>query len=81
FEPAFADELAVILRWAFEYVQREGNAGPDPRTWLRDATGGSVYLRLSTRALEQPGRALTPELAQGVVDGGYWLRPPTPSTE
>jgi pyruvate dehydrogenase E1 component len=27
---------------------------PDERTWLRDETGGSVYLRLSTRPLEQP---------------------------
>ena len=24
FEPAFVDELAVILRWAFEYMQRDG---------------------------------------------------------
>ena len=85
FEPAFADELAVILRFAFDYIQRPGDqAGdkaPDPRTWLRDATGGSIYLRLSTRPVEQPGLAMTPGRAQAVVDGGYWLRPPEASTE
>ena len=75
FEPAFVDELAVIMRWAFDYLQRDGDRTPDPRTWLRDATGGSVYLRLSTRPVEQPGRPMTPALAQEVVDGGYWLRP------
>ena len=26
FEPAFVDELAVILRWAFDYMQRSGDA-------------------------------------------------------
>ncbi len=31
-------------------------ASRDERTWLRDETGGSVYLRLSTRPLEQPAR-------------------------
>src|SRR5690606_17967340 len=58
FEPAFVDELAVIMRWAFEYMQRSGDAEPDPTTWLRDATGGSVYLRLSTRSIEQPKRIM-----------------------
>jgi pyruvate dehydrogenase E1 component len=81
FEPAFLDELAVILRWSFDYLQRDGDAEPDARTWLRDATGGSVYLRLSTRPVEQPGRAMTPELAQGIIDGAYWLRPPGPNAE
>ena len=81
FEPAFTDELAVILRFAFDYMQRDGEKAPDPRTWLRDATGGSVYLRLSTRPIEQPGLAMTPDRAQAIVDGGYWLRPPGPTTE
>ena len=54
FEPAFVDELAVILRFAFDYMQRDGDGDPDDATWLRDETGGSVYLRLSTRPLEQP---------------------------
>src|SRR5215212_11752426 len=26
FEPAFADELAVIVDWAFDYMQRDGEA-------------------------------------------------------
>src|SRR6185369_16298116 len=54
FEPAFVDELAVIMRWSFEYLQRSGEGDPNERTWLRDETGGSVYLRLSTRQVEQP---------------------------
>ncbi len=64
FEPAFVDELAVILRLAFDYIQRAGEGDADERTWLRDETGGSVYLRLSTRPIEQPKRAMTPELAR-----------------
>ena len=54
FEPAFVDELSVIMRFAFDYMQRDGEGDPDESTWLRDQTGGSVYLRLSTRPLEQP---------------------------
>ncbi|MGZ5938321.1 MAG: transketolase [Rhizomicrobium sp.] len=68
YEPAYADELAVILRWAFEHIQADGDEG------------GSVYLRLSTRALDQLGRALTPDLARDIIAGGYWLSPPGPST-
>jgi pyruvate dehydrogenase E1 component len=79
FEPAFVDELSVILRWAFDYIQLDGDAAPDPRSWLRDKTGGSVYLRLSTRPLEQPKRQMTDELARDIVDGGYWMRRPGPS--
>ena len=81
FEPAFLDELAVIMRFAFDYMQRNGEGDPDERTWLRDQTGGSVYLRLSTRPLEQQSRAMTPELARDIVDGGYWMRKPGPNAE
>ncbi|MES2256234.1 MAG: transketolase [Pseudomonadota bacterium] len=81
FEPAFIDELAVMMRFAFDYMQRSGDAEPDARSWLRDATGGSVYLRLSTRPLEQPRRAMTPDLSQAIVDGAYWLREPGPNAE
>lgn len=81
FEPAFADELAAIMQWSFDYMQREGDGPPDGRTWLRDATGGAVYLRLTTRPLEQPTRALDDDLRQGAVDGGYWLRPPGPNCD
>jgi pyruvate dehydrogenase E1 component len=81
FEPAFADELAVILRFAFDYIQREGESETSERNWLRDEIGGSVYLRLSTRPVEQIGRAMTPELSQAIVDGGYWLRRPGPNCQ
>lgn len=76
FEPAFVDELAVILRFAFDYIQRDGEGEPDPDSWLRDQTGGSVYLRLSTRPLEQPHRTMTAALARTIVDGAYWWRKP-----
>ncbi|MES0094488.1 transketolase [Mesorhizobium sp. M0030] len=79
FEPAFVDELSVIMRFAFDYMQRNGEGNPDETTWLRDQTGGSVYLRLSTRPLEQPLRDMNPALARDIVNGAYWLRPPGPN--
>ena len=81
FEPAFVDELAVLLRWSFDYLQRDGEGDPDESTWLRDETGGSVYFRLSTRSLEQPVRTMTPELTQDIINGAYWLRKPGPNAE
>jgi len=81
FEPAFVDELGVILRFAFDYIQRSGEAEVDETTWLRDAVGGSIYLRLSTRPLEQPTRPMTAELADGIVNGGYWMRKPGPNAQ
>ncbi|MDJ0992801.1 MAG: transketolase [Dinoroseobacter sp.] len=81
FEPAFADELSVIMQWAFDYMQRDGEGDPDERTWLRDETGGSVYLRLTTNPVEQPGQRPDPDWQQGAVDGGYWLRKPGPNCE
>src|SRR6266704_1326071 len=81
FEPAFVDELAVIMAWALAYMQKDGDAAPSERSWLRDETGGSVYLRLSTRAIEQPKRAMGPELRQAIIDGGYWLRRPGPNCQ
>ena len=67
FEPAYVDELAVVLRWSFEHMQADD--------------GGAVYLRLSTRPLAQPDRELTPEDHRRIVDGGYWLRPPAEGAE
>ncbi|MEM7742050.1 MAG: transketolase, partial [Pseudomonadota bacterium] len=81
FEPAFADELAVIMEWAFDYLQRDGGADPDERTWLRDETGGSVYLRLTTAPLEQPGKRVDDAFRQGAIDGAYWLRKPGPNCD
>jgi pyruvate dehydrogenase E1 component len=72
FEPAFVDELAALMRWGFDHMQRDGE-GPD--------AGGSVYLRLSTRTIDQPQRALTPELEEAIAAGGYWLRRPGPNAE
>jgi pyruvate dehydrogenase E1 component len=74
FEPCFVDELAVVLEWAFAYMQREGKAKPGE--WVHEREGGSVYLRLSTRPVDQLIRPMTPELRQGIIDGAYWLREP-----
>ena len=93
FEPAFADELLVILRWAFEYVQahgkpgtrhgggawsggHEGGAVSPARELLADDAGGSVYLRLSTRKLDQPDRDIDASLQHDILAGGYWMRRP-----
>jgi pyruvate dehydrogenase E1 component len=67
FEPAYADELAILLHWALEEIQRED--------------GQSIYFRLSTRPIEQPGRTIAPGLEQAIVAGGYWLREPGPGAE
>lgn len=81
FEPAFVDELATILRFSFDYIQRAGETEPDETTWLRDAVGGSVYLRLSTRSIDQPSRKIDSSLEEDVVNGGYWMRRPGPNAQ
>ncbi len=81
FEPAYVDELAVILAWAFDYIQRSGEGAPSERSWLRDETGGSVYLRLSTRPVEQIKRVIDGELRQAIIDGAYWMRKPGPNCQ
>jgi pyruvate dehydrogenase E1 component len=81
FEPAFVDELAAILAFAFDYIQRDPEGEASERNWLRDETGGSVYLRLSTRPIEQIKRTMTPELRQAIVDGAYWQRAPGPNCQ
>jgi pyruvate dehydrogenase E1 component len=77
FEPAYIDELVAIMGWAFDYVQRDGQSS----IWERDASGGSVYLRLSTRPIEQHQRTMSMALRDDIIRGGYWLRRPDPSTE
>jgi pyruvate dehydrogenase E1 component len=62
-------------------LQRDGSDDPDERTWLRDETGGSVYLRLSTNPIEQPGKRVDDSFRQGTIDGAYWLREPGPNCE
>ncbi len=81
FEPAFVDEAAAIMRFGFDYMQRDGEGDPDEHTWLRDETGGSVYLRLSTRTIDQPQRAMTAELTEDIINGAYWMRPPGPNAQ
>jgi pyruvate dehydrogenase E1 component len=81
FEPAFVDELSVILRFALDYIQRDGDGEADEKSWLRDQTGGSVYLRLTTRPVEQIRRTMTPDLKQDIIDGAYWLRRPGPNCQ
>src|SRR5436305_7874190 len=66
---------------SFDYLQKNDEAEPSERNWLRDETGGSVYLRLSTRPIEQIKRAMTAELRQAIVDGAYWLRRPGPNCQ
>ena len=46
FEPAYVDELAILLRHAFVHMQA--------------ADGSAVWLRLSTRQLPQPDRLVDP---------------------
>jgi len=69
FEPAFVDELAVIMRWGFEHMQ------------AADGEGGSVYLRLSTRTIEQVQRPVSAVLHNDITEGAYWLRKPGPNAE
>ncbi len=69
FEPAFVDELAVIMAHGFEHMQRE------------EGEGGSVYLRLSTRSIDQVQRIMTPDLQRDITEGAYWLRKPGPNAE
>ena len=53
------------MRWGFEHMQRE------------EGEGGSVYLRLSTRTIEQVQRpVMTPVLHHDITEGAYWLRKP-----
>jgi pyruvate dehydrogenase E1 component len=75
FEPAFVDELAAIMRWGFAHMQREGRDDDG-----REA-GGSLYLRLSTRMLDQIPREMTADTSAGVTRGAYWLREPGPNCE
>ena len=62
FEPTYADELEVILRYAFSYMQ--------------DTEGSSVYLRLSTRNISQIKRQINKDLEEQILSGGYWLEKP-----
>lgn len=66
FEPAFADEVALLMRHAFDHMQK-----PE---------GSSVYLRLSTRSIAQVSRG-SDDWEADALQGGYWLRRPAASAE
>ncbi|MGI9169040.1 MAG: hypothetical protein ACR2FH_02520 [Caulobacteraceae bacterium] len=67
FEPAFADELAEILRWSFGHLQAQD--------------GGAVYLRLSTRPLDQPARDGEGAWREDLLAGAYWQVAPEAGAE
>ena len=66
FEPAFADEVALLMRHAFDHMQK-----PE---------GSSVYLRLSTRSIAQVNRD-SDDWEADALQGGYWLRRPAAGAE
>eukprot|EP01051_Picozoa_sp_SAG22_P011051 SAG22_NODE_1035_length_5909_cov_4.914802_5_plen_501_part_00 len=69
-EPAYADELSLLMGWSFGYMQDPGK------------TGGSTYFRLSTKPIEQAEREITDEVEHGMLRGGYWHgAKPTDSTK
>jgi len=61
YEPAFVDELALLMEEAFRIMQRED--------------GESVYFRLTTRTIRQLERR-NESWKAGALAGGYWLREP-----
>ncbi len=63
YEPTHGDELAILLRHAFAHMQ-----APD---------GCAVWLRLSTRQIDQPQRVLDPA---AVIAGAHWAVPPGPGS-
>jgi pyruvate dehydrogenase E1 component len=71
YEPAFADEVKLVMRHGFEHMQAPAEAG-----------GGAVYLRLSTRQISQLDRDLQSdgELQAQMIQGAYWHVPPTADT-
>jgi len=61
YEPAYAAELEVILCWALRQLTDRQH-------------GESVYLRLTTKALQQEVHEQTLTWRRQVLEGGYWLR-------
>jgi pyruvate dehydrogenase E1 component len=66
YEPAFADELALMMEHGFRHIQAKN--------------GGSVYLRLTTRSIAQVARS-GDAWRVDALNGGYWLRPPARGAE
>jgi pyruvate dehydrogenase E1 component len=61
FEPAYGWELESILCWGFQQL-------------LDRQQGKSLYVRLSTRRIEQVRLDPSLELRRQVLAGGYWVR-------
>merc|ERR1719311_72945 len=72
YEPAFADEVKLMMRHGFEVMQAPQQEG-----------GGSIYLRLTTRQIPQLDRNLQEDesLQKDMIQGAYWHVPPTASTK
>jgi pyruvate dehydrogenase E1 component len=66
FEPAFVDELSLVMRWSFEHMQADD--------------GGSVYLRLTTRNLTQVPRT-DDRWKADALKGAYWLKEPAEGSD
>src|SRR3954463_475364 len=66
YDPAFADELALMMEEAFRLID--------------DPAGESTYLRLSTRSIRQVERS-DEGWRDGALQGGYWLHEPGPAAE
>ena len=67
YEPAYIDELNILLKHSFNYLQKEN--------------GSSVYLRLSTRSIPQLDRKIDNILEEEIISGGYWQKKPNEYTE
>jgi len=67
FEPAYADELRIIMTWAMDYMQ--------------STNGSSVYIRLSTKPIEQKERKIDSKLKNEILKGAYWISPPKKDAE
>jgi pyruvate dehydrogenase E1 component len=61
FEPAYGWELECMLCWGFQQL-------------LDRQQGKSLYVRLSTKRIEQLRLDVSAELCRQVLAGGYWLR-------
>jgi pyruvate dehydrogenase E1 component len=72
FEPAFADEVKLMMRHGFERMQAPDEDG-----------GSSIYLRLTTRQIEQLDRDLQvdAQLQADILKGAYWHVKPTSATK
>merc|ERR1712060_502852 len=64
--------VKLVMRHGFEHMQASVKEG-----------GGSVYLRLSTRQIQQPFRTLQTDkvLQEHILKGAYWHVQPTKTTK